>query len=179
MNTSEYIGQIWLPGEIYRLTKDQKPLAMFPVHTNSWNWSTEQGLRQVALDLMIDFFDEKPLLGTDVKSLAAYWPSQFYVGPLNMIHLPVASRWVITKAQITSWFDDWSIRTHRHFAEQQHAIFLKAPSFEAWLILLGDMCAECGHTVASLNITAGDRMRYYLSGYSAEDVAIACVNAAA
>ena len=93
----------------YRVTAKDLPLPCYKVYTQSRDWSTDDGRKQLALDILIDFLVESPS-GLDIRyketEIAAWVPHLAYTKMFN-VSPPGLFWWRMQSEQVRIWLDDW------------------------------------------------------------------------
>lgn len=151
-----------------------------PVHAH-WSqgrsWDNEYGIRQLALDLLLDHFDEHPtptqLLAKE-DSARAWFPHLGYFRELTRFATPgrIADQWVITDQQLNTWVDDWAIGKHRKFAQSKYGDAYSGEPFDVWLNRLSELLQRNGAvSLSDIGIIDIWAWKAYLSGYQSSHIA--------
>ena len=116
----------------YRVLAGAEPLALHHHYAKHRNWRTDNGLRQLALDLLIDALEEPisaaglaPRPGyhaADYTTLAAAWlPHLHHTAQLfSLARSNGYSRWELTDSQILAWLWDWMHEQHLYTAKPRY-----------------------------------------------------------
>lgn len=100
----------------YKVFAQGLPLPCYKVYTESRDWTTEDGRKQLALDILIDFLQESPSpidIVYKETEIAAWVPHLAYAELLKytLLLLPPSPLgrlwWRIQSAQVRTWLDDW------------------------------------------------------------------------
>lgn len=140
------------------------------------SWDNEYGVRQLALDLMLDFFGESPTivqLQAKEDGTAAWFPHLAYFGELvKLVTTPTITHWELSRGQLTAWFEDWALSTHRTFSLAKYGPSYVGEPFAAWERRLATMLGQNGaRSLPEIGVTRAWSWKAYLAGYIPAHVA--------
>ena len=149
-------------------------LAMYVFYGPTHDWSTETGLRQLALDIMIDYFGETPNvieLRRREHDVAAWMPHLAYFSQLSP--LVRSEQWVITHSQVHEWVGDWISDEHtRRALSRYEGVYTPMP-YALWSDLLDTLIVE--QHILELRVelaTHAYRVKTYIAGYHPWDLVL-------
>jgi hypothetical protein len=134
-------------------------------------------LRQLTLDLLIDYFEEKPTrsdLQLKDKGFMAWLPHLGYFSRISPMFLRMEENavWELPQAHIHDWVESWAIGNHRKFAKAKYGDSYAGESFDDWTQRLETLFADHGApTLENAGVTRVWAWRAYLSGYQATHIA--------
>ncbi len=146
-----------------------RPLALHQYHSDSHDWRTSSGVRQLALDLLITCMGENPT-PEDVKKkylgVGAWLPHLAYAKYLEAA-LQGVEQWDITRVQVRDWLDDWMTSKHKEEAETRYDGTYIGEPFLDWNARLNDILEQM-HDIAfdTRIVELPHRIVAYLSGYT-------------
>lgn len=161
----------------------ERDLPNYPHYCAHRDWHNEAGLRQLALDLLIDTIGEaphpvalRPQLGATVlyyaRHVAAWIPHLHYAVELA----PLARHrgfmiWSLSQGQIRTWLDDWLYEQHRRYSRQRHHGVYQGVPFADWQRLLAELAREFADIgAAALTVSQPVMVQYYLARYSPHEL---------
>src|SRR6266487_4598433 len=157
----------------YRVIVDAHSLPLHPVYGTTRDWNTANGIRQLALDLLLDVLDEHPTaedLERREEVVAAWLPHLLMPGtllaPIVTIHPRSPGEWRLTDDQIRAWMLDWMFEQHQRFCRDRYSGRYVGIPYQDWYIQLRATVGELG--ASSLPQAAmGQAWRYkaYITGY--------------
>jgi hypothetical protein len=168
----------------YRVLADAEPLKLHHHYADHRNWHTDNGLRQLALDLLIDTLEEpiandglvrrSKYRATDYADLAAAWlPHLHYAAQL----WPVArskeySRWELSDRQILAWLWDWMYERHLRTAKPRYCYY-GGMAFADWSATFTELMTRFGVVdLSTIGLGRPAQFKYYLTGYLPHDIVI-------
>ncbi len=173
-----YIGILDVRG--YRVIVDGRSLPLHSLYCTDCDWNTANGIRQLALDLLIDVLDEQPTaddLECGEDAVAAWLPHLLMpgtlLGSIMTLHPEWPGEWRLTDRQIRDWLLDWMYEQHQRYCHgRYHGRYLGIP-YEAWYSQLRTTVRELS-AVSLLQAGMNQAWRYkaYIGGYMAEDLII-------
>jgi hypothetical protein len=173
-----YIGVLDKHG--YQVTIDGKPLPLHALYCTDRDWNTANGLRQLALDLLIDVLDEHPTtedLERREEAVAAWLPHLLMPGTLLAsiitVHPKTPGEWRLTDQQIRAWLLDWMFEQHQHFCRDRYSGRYLGIPYEPWYTQLRATVRELSAlSLAQAGMNQAWRYKAYITGYLVEDLVI-------
>lgn len=118
-------------------------LPVLPMWTNDVRtWTTEYGVRQLTLDVFLDYFDEWPTsvdLQRKESGIRAWMPHLAYTTRMAQIvelnqtyHGDHRNYWELTTAQLKLWLDDWSLENHAKWAKAKYGNTYIGEPYDQW-----------------------------------------------
>ena len=145
-------------------------------------WHTEDGIRQLALDILIDALDEPSVpwsaLHTEAEradATCAWVPHRHYVPVIAVLARTRAyGRWTIPQPQVIAWLHDWQEQSHRLSCARRYPDgSYRGLTYEAWERMFGEIMGRFGVCdLAAYGMGRPRRMAYYLAGHMPQDIVI-------
>jgi hypothetical protein len=130
-------------------------------------------VRQLSLDLLIDYFNEVPYdLQLKDKGSLAWLPHLGYYGRIAPMFFGGCDSWVMPHAHIDDWVRSWAIGNHRKFAQVKYGDSYIGETYDEWRQRLADLFKDHGApSLRAAGVTDIWAWRAYLSGYQATHIA--------
>jgi hypothetical protein len=168
----------------YRVLADSEQLRLYYHYANDRNWHTDNGLRQLALDLLIDALEElittdalapRPTYGaTDYANLTAAWLPHLHYGAqlIALARSTAYGRWELTDHQIMTWLWDWMHERHLRAAKPRYDYY-SGMAFAECSATFNKLMARFGVSdLATIGLGRPAQFKYYLTGYLPHDIAL-------
>ena len=168
----------------YQVLADSEHLSLRYHYANDHNWHTDNGLRQLALDLLIDALEEPIAVdelepcpnyrATDYADLTAAWLPHLHYGAqlIALARSNAYGRWELTDKQILAWLWDWMYERHLRCAKPRYPYY-NGMAFADWAATFNELMARFGvGDLAAIGLGRPAQFKYYLTGYLPHEIVI-------
>ena len=154
------------------ISHESQPLVLHQWYNSLHDWRTETGRRQLALDLLIDYFEESP---TDLDlrqrelQVAAWLPHLDYATYLESIR--TSTNWSIDREALHVWFVDWAEEKHRERGRRRYGEHYGGYPYSLWIAQLDELLSRAAYRHIDITrFTTAYRVVVYTAGMTPQDL---------
>ncbi|MEI7644612.1 MAG: hypothetical protein WCJ55_10070 [Chloroflexales bacterium] len=166
--------------EGFRVTNGVNALRFNVVYAYDRCWHTEDGIRQLALDMLIDALDEPALPPhqdtAELADMSCAWTPHLHYVPVIAVLARTRDyvKWQIPQPQVIAWLHDWLAHHHRlQCARRYPDGSYQGLSYEAWetmfLAIIGRFDVFDVFNLKDVGMSQPQRMASYLEGHMPQD----------